>query len=97
MPNLFGISTGAKIHLEKIIPSPGGLGGGSSNAAMALFGLAKLWNLKIEFAVTQFKLAVPFVVVNHSFVIELGSTDSEAVISIGRGKQETVILQESAH
>lgn len=42
----FGITGGANIHLEKRIPAPGGLGGGSSNAAVALLGLAKLWNIE---------------------------------------------------
>lgn len=44
----YNVRTGIKITINKNIPDGGGLGGGSSNAAVVLKYLNKMWNLNLR-------------------------------------------------
>ena len=44
----FGVDRGARIRLQKCIPSGAGMGGGSADAAAALIGLNRLWHLGLD-------------------------------------------------
>lgn len=78
-------SHGAAIHLEKRVPVSAGLGGGSSDCAAALRGLAELWRLDVSLTrlaelAAQLGSDVPF------FLAATGGALSE-----GRGERLTWI------
>lgn len=78
------VKNGAAITLKKEIPLSAGLGGGSSDAACALTGLNKLWNLGLSIGellryAEQVGSDVPFFLNGHFAVVE------------GRGEKVTLL------
>lgn len=53
-----GVRTGLKVHIDKHLPEQGGLGGGSSDAATALWVANRFWDLDLNTA-TLIRLAAP--------------------------------------
>ena len=75
---------GARIHIEKRIPVAAGLGGGSADAAAALTGLNRLWQVGLTLPqltqlAEQVGSDVPFCLLNHTALGE------------GRGERLTLL------
>ena len=84
-----GIADGVRIHLEKSIPTEGGLGGGSSNAAATLLALNELHGTPLDQAAL------------HELATELGSDvpfflQNQAAIAKGRGEVIKPVAQLAA-
>lgn len=83
-----GTQIAARIRLVKRIPWPGGLGGGSSNAIVALIGLTRLWNINVDIAI-YVKIAaalgsdVPFFLFGGTAIGSGRGTDIEPVRDVG--------------
>jgi len=75
------VDKGVEIFIDKKIPVGAGLGGGSSDAACALKGLARLWNLRLD-KKTLYEMA-SFLGADVPFFIEGG-------IATARGKGDVI-------
>lgn len=88
------VKSGAAIHLTKRIPMGGGLGGGSSNAAVSLIGLSRLWDLRpspeqMESMAAKLGSDVPFFLHGGTAV---GSGRGSTVENIGDFSAEHMII-----
>ncbi len=88
------IKKGVKIKLFKKIPSEAGLGGGSSNAAVTLFSLNRLWelNLPLEtllYLASKIGSDVPFFLIGGTAI---GIGRGEEVYPLKDLKRKTVFL-----
>lgn len=105
----YGLRLGANIELDKQLPAQAGLGGASSNAAVTLLGLARLWSLEVnkeELVGIAAKLGadVPFFLVGGralgagigTALKPLRDLDSQHLIVIApRAKVETAVAYQS--
>jgi 4-diphosphocytidyl-2-C-methyl-D-erythritol kinase len=88
------IDGGARIYLEKHIPSPGGLGGGSSNGATALLGLRKLWNAdvsdkELSHVAADLGSDVPFFLAGGTAI---GTDRGDLIEPVGDVKAENILI-----
>jgi len=74
------VTAGARIEITKRIPVAAGLGGGSSNGAAALLGLARLWQVKLD---ERELLAIAASLGSDVPLFLIGGT----VLGIGRGEE----------
>lgn len=85
----YHVTSGARIHLEKRIPTQAGLGGGSSNAAIALVALVHLWAIqpdKIELLeiATALGADVPFFLYGGC---AQGTGTGATIVPLGNGQK----------
>ncbi len=89
-----GTDAGVRIEIEKRIPVAAGLGGGSSNAAAVLLGLARLWQIEVDDCrIIEISMAlgsdVPFFLVGGT---ALGIGRGEEVYSIEQVACDNLVL-----
>ena len=75
-----GVTSGARIGIEKHIPVSAGLGGGSSDAAATLVGLSSLWSLGLSY--DRLRALAAELGSDVPFLVEGGTA-----IALGRGER----------
>jgi 4-diphosphocytidyl-2-C-methyl-D-erythritol kinase len=90
----FGVAKGAAVRLRKNVPIGGGLGGGSSNAAVALIGLCKLWGItatkdELRRIATAVGSDVPFFLEGGTAI---GSSRGECIESVEDFHGENLVI-----
>lgn len=101
----FRIGQGVKILLTKRIPMGAGLGGGSSDAAGALLGLAKLYDIKlsgknkakVEKIAKQLGADVPFFLRSEPFCIGKGIGDRLRPVKIAKSLPYMILVYPEVH
>ena len=93
----FKITRGVDIRLEKRIPAKGGLGGASSNGAMAMLALDRLWNLKMELSElieigATLGADVPFFLVGGQALATGTGTDLRSLRNDNRASKHLLIV-----
>ena len=96
----FRVSKGAIITIEKRIPMGGGLGGGSSNAGVALIGLTRLWRLNarvqdLEPIAADLGADVPFFLYGGTMIGEGLGTSLNEVAEFGA--ENMIIVTPDVH
>lgn len=101
----FGVGQAVKIVLTKRIPMGAGLGGGSSDAAGTLLGLAKLFDIKLDqkMKAKLHKIAstlgadVPFFLRNDTFCIGTGIGDRLKPVKIAKSLPYMLLIHPAVH
>ncbi len=97
----FQISAGANIRLDKRIPIKAGLGGASSNAAVTLISLARLWNLKASMSelleiASQLGADVPFFLIGGQALATGTGTHLRAIPNNNQANTYLLIVKPNA-
>lgn len=84
----FGVSEGARLHVDKRVPVAGGMGGGSADAAATLLALSRLWGIgatgeELRALGGALGADVPFAMIGHTALGRGKGDDLTSVLTSG--------------